>query len=515
MKLLGIDISYHQGDVDFKKVKNAGIDFVILRASKRQEVDTKFHENVKGCIENGITILGVYHFLYALNEAQALEEAKICVNEVKKAGLKDIRIFADFEYDSVKKAAAAGVTLGKTECNKFTEIFCEYVESQGFATGIYLNNDYYKNWYDEKLLNKYAIWLADYTDDPDHPCLLQQFTSKGSVDGIKGNVDMNYLYGGEDVMSRSRQTVVDLILSWEGKKESDGSHKSIIDIYNSQTGKFPRGVKMQYDWSWCACTWSALAIKLGYTDIMPIEISCGELIKAAKAMSCWQENDSYVPKPADAVLYDWDDSGEGDNTGWPDHVGAVIEVHEDAGYFVVMEGNYNDSVKKRTMSINGKFIRGFITPKYTDDKVLPPEQTSGKDNKTIAREVIAGTWGKGEARKEALTKAGYDYNAIQSIVNEILNVPTAKPSATKKITATCSAKKFSESIAGTYKTIARLHIRNDAGRNKKSLGIIPKGHEVKCYGYYNAYEGTKWLYIQTTVEGIQYTGFSSSKYLKK
>ena len=269
----GIDISYHQGDIDFAKVKKAGIDFVIMRSSKRQEVDVKFHEYVKGCDDNDIPILGTYHFIYALNEQQALEEAKFCVNEVRKAGLADVRIFADFEYDSVKKAAVAGVTLGKAECNKFTQIFCEYVESQGYKTGIYLNNDYYKNWYNKDLLAKYPIWLADYTGGPDYICLLQQFTSSGQVDGIKGRVDMNYLYGEVIPMGKSRQAVVDLINSWEGRKESDGSHRYIVDIYNSYTGKFPRGIKMEYNWSWCACTWSAVAIKLGYTDIMPIEIT--------------------------------------------------------------------------------------------------------------------------------------------------------------------------------------------------------------------------------------------------
>ena len=80
-------------------------------------------------------------------------------------------------------------------------------------------------------------------------------------------------------MGYSRQKVVDLALSWVGKKESDGSYKSIIDIYNTlPTAQLPRKTKMQYGWAWCACTWSALAVKLGYTAIMPIEISCYYII---------------------------------------------------------------------------------------------------------------------------------------------------------------------------------------------------------------------------------------------
>ena len=323
---------------------------------------------------------------------------------------------------------------------------------------------------------------------------------------------------------RSRQKVVDLVKSWEGKKESNGTHKSIIDIYNGYKGKLPRGIKMKYDWSWCACTWSALAIKLGYTAIMPIEISCGYLIDAAKKFGVWKENDDYIAQPGDAVLYDWDDSGKGDNTGWPDHVGTIIETHKSAGYFVVMEGNYSDSVKKRTLSINGKYIRGFITPKYDNNTVSAPKKEAGKGVKTIAREVIAGTWGTGDERKKALEKAGYNYDAVQKMVNQILNgnavvtdnkVQNENQKVSKKVTATCTAKKFDKSLAGTYKTTADLYCRNDAGTNKKALCLIPKGTKVQCFGYYNVSGNSKWLYIQFTIDGVQYTGFSSCNYLKR
>ena len=171
----------------------------------------------------------------------------------------------------------------------------------------------------------------------------------------------------------TRAAVVNLVNSWEGLKESDGSHKKIVDIYNSYKGSFPRGLKMKYNWSWCACTWSALAIKLGYTSIMPIEISCYYLIEAAKKMGIWVEDDAHVPNIGEAVLYYWKDGenfAKTDCTGVPDHVGTVIEVNKSAGMFVVMEGNYSDSVKKRTLSINGRFIRGFIVPKYTSDGLV-------------------------------------------------------------------------------------------------------------------------------------------------
>lgn len=324
-------------------------------------------------------------------------------------------------------------------------------------------------------------------------------------------------------MRYSRQKVVDLVNSWIGKKESDGSYKSIIDIYNTQKS-FPRGTKMQYGWAWCACTWSALAVKLGYTAIMPVEISCYYLIEQAKKMGVWVENDGYVPKPGDAVLYDWQDNGVGDNVGAPDHVGTVTEVYQSAGYFVVVEGNYSNQVKKRTISINGKYIRGFIAPKYTDNAVKPAAVSGNKDVTTVAREVIAGAWETGDTRKTKLTAAGYDYAKVQTKVNEILNGSASKPKTDtqnqsqpteKKVTATESAQKFDKGVAGTYKTTANLYIRNGAGTNKKALALIPKGTEVNCYGYYNVSGGAKWLYIQVAIDGVLYTGYSHCSYLKR
>lgn len=324
----------------------------------------------------------------------------------------------------------------------------------------------------------------------------------------------------------SRQKVVDLVNRWVGKKEADGSYKSIIDIYNTlPEDQLPRHTKMLYGWAWCACTWSALAVALKYLAIMPIEISCYYLIEAAKKMKVWRENDAYIPDPGDAVLYDWDDSGAGDNTGNPDHVGTVTYVNKNSGYMVVTEGNYGNAVKKRTISLNGRFIRGFITPKYDDNAIAEPEKTGGKSVSEVAHEVIAGQWGNGGARKRDLESKGYNYDSIQKEVNRILNggvakaendhsVDQAQPVA-RKVISTCYAHNQDAAIAGTYITMADLYCRNDAGTNKRALCLIPKGTTVRCYGFYNVSDGVKWLYIQFTMNGVQYTGFSSVKYLKK
>lgn len=197
---LGVDLSYHQGTIDFNKVKAAGVKFVIARTGYGvSTVDKKFHEYVKASTNAKIPVIGVYHFSYALTAEQAVEEAKFCIKQVEKAGLsKNIIIFFDFEYDTVNYAAKRNVKLGKKECNNHAKAFCEYVTSAGYKAGIYYNIDYYKRMYDHTLLAKYYNWLADYNGGPDYPCYIQQYTASGRVNGINAKVDLNYLFEEEN-----------------------------------------------------------------------------------------------------------------------------------------------------------------------------------------------------------------------------------------------------------------------------------------------------------------------------
>jgi nucleoid-associated protein YgaU len=170
---------------------------------------------------------------------------------------------------------------------------------------------------------------------------------------------------GKMTEAEARQKVVKIMQGWIGCKESDGSHKKIIDIYNTYK-PHPRGYTLQYTDAWCAGTVSAAAIQAGYTDIMPVECSCHYLIEEAKKLGIWQEKDNYTPSIGDEVLYDWQDGtnyATTDNTGDPDHVGMVESVN--GSTFIVIEGNKNDAVERRTMQVNGRYIRGFICPKYS------------------------------------------------------------------------------------------------------------------------------------------------------
>ena len=211
-------------------------------------------------------------------------------------------------------------------------------------------------------------------------------------------------------MGRYASEVINQAKAWIGKKESNGSHKEIIDIYNSQI-PLPKNYKVRYTDSWCATFVSAIAVKLGYTTIMPTECSCERMIELYRALGCWIENENRTPAPGEIIFYDWQDNGKGNNRGWSDHVGIVEKVS--GGKITVIEGNYSNSVKRRTLAVNGKYIRGYGVPRYD-------EEPSKKSVDEIAREVIAGKWGVGLNRKRKLTSAGYNYSEVQKRVNEIL-----------------------------------------------------------------------------------------------
>lgn len=211
-------------------------------------------------------------------------------------------------------------------------------------------------------------------------------------------------------MTATANQIITQAKKWLGLRESTGSHKVIIDTYNSHKPR-ARGYKLKYTDAWCAGYVSAVAIACKATDIIPTEVSCPKMIDLCKKKGIFIENENRVPALGDIVFYDWQDNGKGDNKGASDHVGICISVDTKNKTFEVIEGNYNNKVGIRELKINGKYLRGFAVPKYS--KV----SAAKKSNAEIAKEVIKGKWGNGSARKKKLEKAGYNYSEIQKIVN--------------------------------------------------------------------------------------------------
>lgn len=174
-------------------------------------------------------------------------------------------------------------------------------------------------------------------------------------------------------MGKYASEVVKTMQDWVGIKEGSAEHQDILDIYNSQN-PLPRGHKMTIKEPWCATAVTAAAVKSGMTDIIPCECSCSRMIQQAKDMGIWIEDESITPTTGMLVLYDWGDNGVGNCKGDPEHIGVVEKVAN--GEITVIEGNADtnrdgkDGVERRHLEVNGRYLRGFIAPKY-DPEPMP------------------------------------------------------------------------------------------------------------------------------------------------
>ena len=161
--------------------------------------------------------------------------------------------------------------------------------------------------------------------------------------------------------AEKRLSLIQSAESWVGCSEADGTHEPIIDLYNSQE-VLPMDYEVLYADSWCATFVTAAAMKAGLTDIIPPECGCQRQIGLFQELGRWQEQDTYIPLPGDIIYYAWDEEPFGDCTGWADHVGIVVGT---CWPFVkVIEGNKDDRVDYRIVSIWNPTIRGYGLPEY-------------------------------------------------------------------------------------------------------------------------------------------------------
>lgn len=158
-----------------------------------------------------------------------------------------------------------------------------------------------------------------------------------------------------------RQQFVQTAEKYLGANEADGSHKPIIDRYNSHL-PLALNYKVRYTDAWCATFVSAVAIECGLTDIIPTECGCQRQIELFKGLNAWEENDNYIPSSGDIIFYAYSGKEGLENTGWSDHVGIVVSVEQNQ--ITVIEGNCNHRVDYRTVPVGHKWIRGYGLPNF-------------------------------------------------------------------------------------------------------------------------------------------------------
>lgn len=195
---LGIDVSYYQGEIEWNKVKQAGIEFVIIRlgyrgyGNGRLVVDSNFHKYIQGAIEAGLEI-GVYFFSQAVNEQEAIEEAEFVLSNVQQY---NIAYPVCFDTEKIKNDTYRAENLSINERTNITIVFCKKIEEAGYVPMIYANAKWLTTALDLQKLQEYKVWYADYQEAPIYPYnfTMWQYTETGKVDGIKTNADINLYF---------------------------------------------------------------------------------------------------------------------------------------------------------------------------------------------------------------------------------------------------------------------------------------------------------------------------------
>lgn len=193
----GIDVSKWNKEIDWEAVKEDGVEFAIIRCGYRGSdtgsliIDPLYEDNIKGAIAAGIPV-GVYFFTQAVSELEAIEEASMVISLIRKYDV-DYPVFLDSESAGGKGRAD---DLSSEERTKYHRAFMQTIASAGYQTGIYASTNWLNNRVDMSKLSSYNTWLAQYADVPTYDGYyhMWQYTSKGTINGISTNVDLNLCY---------------------------------------------------------------------------------------------------------------------------------------------------------------------------------------------------------------------------------------------------------------------------------------------------------------------------------
>ena len=192
--LKGIDVSTFQGNVDWEKAKNE-IDFAIIRLGfGNNTLDNTAKRNIEEFNRLGIPY-GVYWFSYAYTVDIAKTEAQSAIKYLKELGANpSYPVYFDWEYASRDYAKKYSVTVSNDLLCKMAVAFCEEIKAAGYYPGIYTNPDFVQHHYGKDIFKTYDLWLAHWATKPGYDANVWQYTDKGKVPGINGNVDMDYCY---------------------------------------------------------------------------------------------------------------------------------------------------------------------------------------------------------------------------------------------------------------------------------------------------------------------------------
>lgn len=251
-KVYGIDVSYYQGNIDWKKVKNSGVEFVIIRVGYRGYgsagtlvEDPKFKTYLDGAAKAGLKV-GVYFYTQAITTAEAQEEAKFVLDRIKGYSLQ-MPVYYDIEsvdYDTGRLDSAG---LSKAQKTALCTAFCDTIIKSGYSAGVYANYTWLNYYIDGAGLGKkYPIWLAHYTSNTNYDQRMDmwQYSGSGTVSGISAYTDVNVWYSGKlplyvsDLISVAN-TSTSNTFAWNGAPDATG-----YEVYQGTSPSDPNKKKI-------------------------------------------------------------------------------------------------------------------------------------------------------------------------------------------------------------------------------------------------------------------------------
>lgn len=251
-KVYGIDVSYYQGNIDWKKVKNSGVEFVIIRVGYRGYgsagtlvEDPKFKTYLDGATKSGLKV-GVYFYTQAITTAEAQAEAKFVLDRIKGYSLQ-MPVYYDIEsvdYDTGRLDSAG---LSKAQKTALCTAFCDTIIKSGYSAGVYANYTWLNYYIDGAGLGKkYPIWLAHYTSNTNYDQRMDmwQYSGSGTVSGISAYTDVNVWYSGKlplyvsDLIS-VKNTSTSNTFAWNGAPDATG-----YEVYQGTSPSDPNKKKI-------------------------------------------------------------------------------------------------------------------------------------------------------------------------------------------------------------------------------------------------------------------------------
>ena len=393
----GIDVSYANGSIDWSKVKSSGVEFAILRSTfgsdLPSQIDSQYFQNAQGCVKNGIPF-GTYHFAYFVNEQKAREEADFAIKKANEYKQYVKFIVLDVEEDSERYAKSMGYNPDWTACSV---AFLERVKSAGYIPILYSNYSWLKYKFKFDKMKSYKLWYAaPDASKPAYDCAIWQYSWKGKVSGIGGDVDMNYLYD-NSLFTTTATTVKTSTTSTAASNTTVDDKAKFLNTARSYIGKngdyvCKTKLGLNYIVDWCAYSVSAIMKDCGFIGKYQGGIYSYASDNARNddgKYGAWFLKGSKAPQAGDLIMFKYASFTNPIDKYSASHVGIVESVNGNT--ITTLEGNVDgnssnwaatSTFKRKTRYLNNSDVYSFFRFNWKSNTTTSSSST--KTTTTVA-----------------------------------------------------------------------------------------------------------------------------------